>query len=172
MDVSMLDELFNLDIKADIKYTPINTDKINKNMTKLTKNAMKSIFNKLTNDNKNTFIHKEKSILHNSDIYKKCKSEGLKYLSKCEGLTIEEVCNNVIIPKWFNDYWLDETNCKKYSKQQLKYIEKLFELHGDSSDICISIYCSILKEMLHGYNSDYMLQEKDIFKIKNRMRGI
>ena len=103
---------------------------------------------------------------------KKCKSEGLKYLSKCEGLTIEEVCNNVIIPKWFDDYWLDETNCKKYSKQQLKYIEKLFELHGDSSDICISIYCSILKEMLHGYKNNYMLEEKDIFKIKNRMRGI
>ena len=170
--MSILDELFNLDMKADIKYTPINTGKINKNMTKLTKNAMKSIFNKLTNDSKNTFIHKEKSILYNSDIYKKCKSEGLKYLSKCEGLTVEEVYNNVIIPKWFDDYWLDEANCKKYSKQQLKYIEKLFKLHGDSSDICISIYCSILKEMLHGYKSDYMLQEKDIFKIKNRMRGL
>lgn len=170
--MSILDELFNLDMKADIKYTPINTGKINKNMTKLTKNAMKSIFNKLTNDSKNTFIHKEKSILHNSDIYKKCRSEGLKYLSKCEGLTVEEVYNNVIIPKWFDDYWLDEANCKKYSKQQLKYIEKLFELHGDSSDICISIYASILKEMLRGYKSDYMLQEKDIFKIKNRMRGL
>ena len=170
--MSLLDELFTLDVDADIKYTPINTDKINKDIGKITKKITKSMFNKLTIDSKNTFIHKEKSILHNSDIYKKCKSEGLKYLSKCEGLTIEEVCNNVIIPKWFNDYWLDETNCKKYSKQQLKYIEKLFELHGDSSDICISIYGSILKEMLHVYKSDYMLQEKDIFKIKNRMRGI
>ena len=170
--MSLLDELFTLDVDADIKYTPINTNKINKNIGKITKNVTKSMFNKLTIDSKNTFIHKEKSILYNSDIYKKCKSEGLKYLSKCEGLTIEEVCNNVIIPKWFDDYWFNEANCKKYSKQQLKYVEKLFNLHGDSSDICISIYGNILKEMLCGYKSDYMLEEKDIFKIKNRIRGL
>ena len=58
--MSMLDELFNLDMKADIKYTPINTNKINENIGKITKNVTKSMFNKLTIDSKNTFIHKEK----------------------------------------------------------------------------------------------------------------
>ena len=168
--MSLLDELFTLDIDANIKYTPIDTNKINKAIIKTGTDVTKNITKKMLVNLKGV-THKD-NILNNTDIHKKCKSEILKHLEKCKGFSIEEIYCEVVTPNWFDDYWICENNHKKYNKQQLKYVEKLFNKGISSYDICMNIYAELMKEYLKGYKSDYILQEKDIFKIKNRMRGI
>ena len=162
-----------IDKSCDLKYVPSHNN-MGKSLLKLTSKVGKKVINKTNKTVKNeigkvyTLNRDWCKVFDGTDIYNQCCKEISKQLLECCGLKVDELYSMIEI-NFSNDYWFKQDIQKKYTENQLRRIEKELE-KKTCKQLCEEMKEYVLDKVTKEFDDNYELLEKDIFKIKNRLR--
>lgn len=139
--MGLLDDIFDTKIcnskDAKINYTPMKLPTIKFN----TKKEIAKVKNSTERENKlkqcATWVYINSVewciAMKGTHIHKKCMEEIFDNLDSRKGIPYSEYVET-LVPEWA-EYWYDSKNHRRYTRQQLKRIEREFDKGRESEDL-------------------------------------
>lgn len=166
--MSLLDEFFNE--KSQIKYTPPKN--ILSSTLSLTGKAIKSTNNFTKNSIKMIYYNSIDwcKCMEGTEIHKVCAEHILNQLPSCIDMSYAELKETINVNDIAKTYWYGNKVQKKYTKHQLKRIEKEMDMGKTSEDLCNEMLIYTWLKIKPNKTDDEMFTENDMFKIRNKFK--